>query len=82
MKLSRDQSSSDLIKKFSRLGYVVTRQKGSHIRLTKVDENENPHHITVPKHDPIKVGTLSTIYNSIAQNLGLSKSELIQLLEK
>ncbi|MDJ0658694.1 MAG: type II toxin-antitoxin system HicA family toxin [Crocosphaera sp.] len=34
MKLPRDLSSDDLIKALSKLGYGVTRQTGSHIRLT------------------------------------------------
>ncbi|HEY9676307.1 MAG TPA: type II toxin-antitoxin system HicA family toxin [Waterburya sp.] len=38
-----------------RLEYEVSRQTGSHIRLTSQRNGE--HHITVPAHDPIKIGT-------------------------
>ena len=34
MKLPRDLSASDVVRGLERLGYVVTRQRGSHIRLT------------------------------------------------
>jgi predicted RNA binding protein YcfA (HicA-like mRNA interferase family) len=34
MKLPRDVSGPDLVKALRKLGYEVTRQKGSHIRIT------------------------------------------------
>ncbi len=34
MKLSRDVSGAQLIKAWRGLGYMVDRQKGSHIRVT------------------------------------------------
>jgi predicted RNA binding protein YcfA (HicA-like mRNA interferase family) len=34
MRLPRDLSGSDLVKALGRLGYRVTRQSGSHIRLS------------------------------------------------
>ncbi len=52
MKIPRDISSDDLIKNLKKIGYEVTRQKGSHIRLTSSKDNLN-HHITVPNHNPI-----------------------------
>lgn len=79
MKLSRDESGSSLIKKFSRLGYVVTRQKGSHIRLSRIVEDKE-HHITIPNHDPIKVGLLAKILNDVAQQLDITKEELMKTL--
>jgi predicted RNA binding protein YcfA (HicA-like mRNA interferase family) len=38
MKLSRDESGASLVKKLEKLGYIVTRQKGSHIRMTKTND--------------------------------------------
>jgi predicted RNA binding protein YcfA (HicA-like mRNA interferase family) len=78
MKLPRDLSSDDLIKILSKLGYQVTRQTGSHIRLT-TSEN-GTHHITIPAHNPIKIGTLNNILRDIAQHFNLSKSELLEKL--
>ena len=34
MKIPRDLSGSELIKRLKKLGYTPTRQSGSHIRLT------------------------------------------------
>jgi predicted RNA binding protein YcfA (HicA-like mRNA interferase family) len=34
MKLPRDISGADLAKRLLRLGYTITRQTGSHLRLT------------------------------------------------
>jgi predicted RNA binding protein YcfA (HicA-like mRNA interferase family) len=59
MKLPRDISATELIKKLQKFGYTITRQKGSHIRLTTTVYGE--HHITIPNHNPVKLGTLSGI---------------------
>lgn len=59
MKLPRDLSSDDLIKRLSVLGYETTRQTGSHIRLTTQQKGE--HHLTIPTHNPLKIGTLNSI---------------------
>ena len=59
MKLPRDLDGPDLIKALRVLGYVPTRQKGSHIRVTTQQNGE--HHEVVPNHYPIAVGTLRTI---------------------
>ncbi len=52
MKLPRDLSGAELVKGLQKVGYTITRQKGSHIRLTTQRNGE--HHITVPKHDPLR----------------------------
>jgi len=49
-----------VIKALQRLGFVVVRQKGSHIRLHK-NSNGNLVKITVPAHKPIKSNTLRQI---------------------
>jgi len=54
VRLPRDISGLDLSRKLERLGYTVTRQTGSHIRLTT--EQSGEHHITIPAHDPLKPG--------------------------
>ena len=78
MKLPRDLSSDDLIKKLSELGYEVSRQTGSHIRLT-TSEN-GTHQITIPAHNPLKTGTLSAILGDIAVHLGITKQDLLNRL--
>ena len=75
MKLPRSLSAQELIKVLSKYRYEVDRQKGSHIRLTTSENGE--HHITIPNHDPIKIGTLSSILGEVANHLGKTKEEVI-----
>lgn len=78
MKLPRSVSARELVKSLAKIGYEVTRQKGSHIRLTCLTPNE--HHVTIPNHDPIRIGTLSAIVNSIALERNVTKEEIVNLL--
>jgi predicted RNA binding protein YcfA (HicA-like mRNA interferase family) len=78
MKLPRNISADELISSTQKFGYVVTRQKGSHIRITTNINGQ--HHLTIPNHSPIKLGTLSSILNDIASHFNLSKEELIKRL--
>jgi len=79
MKVPRDISAEQLIKSLTKLGYQITRQKGSHIRLTTLINSEE-HHITIPNHSPVKIGTLNKILKDIAEYNSLSKEELIEKL--
>ncbi len=54
-------------------------QTGSHIRLTKTDEKI--HHITVPNHAPIKIGTLNQIITDICKENDIDKDEFISKLQ-
>jgi predicted RNA binding protein YcfA (HicA-like mRNA interferase family) len=79
MKIPRDLTGAALavlLKK--KLAYEITRQKGSHIRLTTQEPSE--HHITIPNHDPLKLGTLSAILSNIAAHHNFTKEELMELL--
>lgn len=78
MKLPRDVSDFDLVKVLKPLGYQVTRQAGSHMRLST--EQNGVHHITIPNHNPIKIGTLTAILNDVAAHHLKSKEELIMIL--
>lgn len=78
MKIPRDISGHDLIKYLKPYGYTVTRQSGSHIRLTTTQHGE--HHITIPDHDPLKIGTLGAILSDIAQHFNITKDRLMQEL--
>ncbi len=79
MKIPRDISAIDLIKKLKKFNYEVTRQVGSHIRLTRTLESTT-HHITIPNHSPIKIGTLNNILKDISDTLSISKEQLIKEL--
>jgi len=76
MRLPRDLSASDLIARLARYGYQVTRQRGSHIRLTTQEQGE--HHLTVPDHDVLRIGTLSGILSDVAEHFGLSRDEILE----
>jgi len=74
MRLPRDLSGNDLTQALRKLGYQVTRQTGSHIRLTTAERGE--HHLTIPNHIPLRVGTLSNILADVAEHFELSREEL------
>lgn len=76
MRTPRDVSAPELIKVLNKSGYLATRQTGSHIRLTCKKETE--HHITVPNHNPIKIGTLNSILKDVSSFLKISKEEIIR----
>lgn len=75
MKLPRDVDARQLIKALARLGYSVSRQSGSHIRLTCTDPS--PHSVTVPDHAPLKIGTLNAILADVAAHQRIDKAALI-----
>ncbi len=78
MKLPRDVSGRELAKAVGILGYQVTRQTGSHIRLTTTRNGE--HHITIPAHDLLKVGTLAAILGNIAAHFELARDEVAKTI--
>jgi predicted RNA binding protein YcfA (HicA-like mRNA interferase family) len=78
MRLPRDISGEDLARRLGRYGYVITRQTGSHLRLTTQLRGE--HHLTIPKHKDLRIGTLAAILADVADHFEISKDELIQLL--
>ncbi len=63
----------EVIKALRKKGFFVTHQRGSHIYLTDKDRK---HKVTVPRHDPLKTGTLL----SIIEQAGMTKDEFIYLL--
>ncbi len=74
MRLPRDLSGRQLVKRLGTLGYLVTRQKGSHMRLTTMRHGE--HHLTIPDHDSLRVGTLRSILASVAEHFRTTIDEL------
>lgn len=78
MKLPRDLSGNQLAKALGRVGYCIVRQSGSHVRLTS--DSSPAHHVTIPAHSPLKVGTLAAILGDVAAHLKTSREELLQRL--
>jgi predicted RNA binding protein YcfA (HicA-like mRNA interferase family) len=57
-------SGAELAKALARIGYRVSRQTGSHIHLTM--DSPEQRHVTIPAHDPLKLGTLAAILGDVA----------------
>ncbi len=75
MKLPRDMGGEELATLLLRYGYHITRQTGSHMRLSSsLKGKEN--HITIPQHKSLKIGTLSSIINEIATYLEIEREQL------
>jgi len=51
VKFPRDISGEELARILERHGYKITRQTGSHIRLTSTIKGTE-HHVTIPRHMP------------------------------
>lgn len=74
MKLPRDLSGKQLARLLEKYGYTITRQTGSHLRLTT--RHAGDHHITIPNHSPIKIGTLASIIGEIADHFKVNKQTI------
>ena len=79
MKLPRDVSGRRLVSALAILGYSITRQRGSHIRITTQQDGE--HHEVVPDHNPLKTGTLASVLKSVATHHRLTLDELLDRLQ-
>jgi len=78
MKLPRDLKGNELAQALKVFGYQVTRQTGSHIRLTTQQNGE--HHITIPRHNSLRVGTLAAILGDVAQHFGSTREQITEKL--
>jgi predicted RNA binding protein YcfA (HicA-like mRNA interferase family) len=79
LKLPRDVSGEELVRSLRRFGYEITHQTGSHIRLTSKFKGTE-HHVTIPAHKQLKVGTLAEILGDVASYLDLTREKLVQEL--
>lgn len=68
-------SYSKIIKALERLGFYVVSQKGSHIKLRKI-ENNRVRTLIVPAHKPVKVNTLRLIIKQSGLSVEEFKSKL------
>jgi predicted RNA binding protein YcfA (HicA-like mRNA interferase family) len=72
VKLPTDLSGRELVKILLRVGFVVNRQKGSHIVLRR----ESPFaRVVVPDHKRIRPGTLRQVLNEA----GITVEQLLEL---
>ena len=78
MRLPRDLSGRDLAHALRRYGYAVTRETGSHMRLTTQQDGE--HHVTIPDHAILRIGTLAGILGEVAAHLRIERAALMEAL--
>ena len=83
MKLPRDLSGEDPASLLRRnFDYQLVRQRGSHRTLSVVIHGAE-HHVTIPCHQELRVGTLSSIVSDVAEHLGLTRDEVrVKLFEE
>jgi predicted RNA binding protein YcfA (HicA-like mRNA interferase family) len=81
MRLPRDLGGDELAGLVTKYGYHVIRQTGSHLRLTSALKGTE-HFITIPRHRPLKVGTLNSILKDVAAYVEMDKQRLIEDLLK
>lgn len=67
MRIPRDLNGTDLAKQLGQFGYSITRQSGSHMRLTRIDGGQEQH-LTIPSHKPLRVGTLRQILKDVSDH--------------
>ncbi len=78
MRLPRDLGGEELARLLRKYDYEVTRQVGSHMRLTTLRDGE--HHVTIPRHTPLRVGTLNEILREVAAHLDMERDDLLKSL--
>jgi len=79
VKIPRDVHPDDLIKALRVLDYRFDRQEGSHVRVSTKLNGE--HHVTIPRHNPLKIGTLiKGVLKPLAAHHHMSVEELLQKL--
>ncbi len=79
MKLPRDVSYAALERALNKaFGYAVTRQVGSHRRLTT--SINGTHHLTIPAHTPVKLGTFRSIIREVSSHHRLTIEEVLRTL--
>ncbi|MDO8619650.1 MAG: type II toxin-antitoxin system HicA family toxin [Candidatus Daviesbacteria bacterium] len=69
-------SAQQLIKALKKIGFEVSRQKGSHIRLARIYKNKKQLN-TIPNHKVIRKGTL---LQGILKPINLTVEDLKKLL--
>ena len=74
--MPRSLSGEAFARLLRRYGYEVTRQTSSHLRLTSTSRGSQ-HHITIPAHHELKVGTLHGILTDVAAYLEMDRAELV-----
>jgi predicted RNA binding protein YcfA (HicA-like mRNA interferase family) len=79
MKIPRDLSGAQLVKVLCRdWQYRVVHQEGSHIILQT--DTPTPQRLSVPNHNPLRVGTLNGIVRAMSVHKGVERQQLLDAL--
>lgn len=80
MKLPRNISGRELANLLHRhYGYSQVRQTGSHMRLVS-HHRSYPDHVSIPRHNFVRIGTLVDILNHVAGYLEIDRDALAEQL--
>jgi len=71
-------SGKDAIKALQKIGFKIVQQRGSHVKLSKIVNNQKQT-VIVPQHKIIKKGTLR---NGILKPINMSVDDFVKLLKK
>ena len=71
-------SGKETIKALKKIGFVLNSQKGSHLKLVRVKNNQRQT-VIIPMHKVIKRGTLR---NGILKPINLSVDKFTKLVKK
>lgn len=79
MKVPRDATGAQLIKTLCRdWDYRVVSQEGSHVILQTATPGRQ--RLSVPNHNPLRIGTLNSILRSVANHKGVERQALLDSL--
>ena len=76
MKLPRNIDGDELARLLKRYGYRIDHQTGSHQRLS-ADINGKTHDLTIPRHKPLRIGTLHGILKDVAEHQEITIAQVI-----
>jgi len=79
LKAPRNLSGRELGKLLRRYGYQLVRQDGSHMRYSTQFKG-TPHHVTIPDHNPMRVGTQNRVLSDVSEYLGMTRADLMEEL--
>ena len=71
-RLPRDLTGEALAQAVASLGYLPTRRTGK----AHATHEHGEHHVTVPRHDPLRVGTLA----EVSAHFETSRADIIERL--
>lgn len=71
-------SGREVVKALKKINFEFISQKGSHIKLQRIRENDYTETVIVPNHKVIRKGTLR---NGILKPINLSVQDFVNLLK-